>query len=109
MQRGDLLLTPGWHFHGHQNVADSPMAWLDGLDIPFVQQTDSGFFAYGSNTLTDTSTPDRSRAEPVGPSWPAARSTPERTTKLAARGVPLATHGSGSCRAVGDRTRGAAG
>ncbi len=63
MQRGDLLLTPGWHFHGHQNVADSPMAWLDGLDIPFVHQTDSGFFAYGSDTLTDTSTPDRSRAE----------------------------------------------
>ncbi len=63
MQRGDLLLTPGWHFHGHQNVADSPMAWLDGLDIPFVQQTDSGFFAYGSDTLTDTSTPGRSRAE----------------------------------------------
>src|SRR5260370_1256913 len=42
---------------------DSPMAWLDGLDIPFVQQTDSGFFAYGSDTLTDTSTPGRSRAE----------------------------------------------
>src|SRR5436190_21523938 len=63
MQRGDLLLTPGGHFHGHQNVADSPMAWLDGLDIPFVQQTDSGFFDYGSDTPTDVSTPDRSRAE----------------------------------------------
>src|SRR5258708_21960925 len=63
MQRGDLLLTPGWHFHGHQNVADSPMAWLDGLDIPFVQQTDGGFFAYRSDTLTDTNTTDRSRAE----------------------------------------------
>jgi gentisate 1,2-dioxygenase len=63
MRRGDLLLTPGWHFHGHQNVADSPMAWLDGLDIPFVQQTDSGFFAFGADSLPDTSTPDRSRAE----------------------------------------------
>jgi gentisate 1,2-dioxygenase len=39
------------------------MAWLDGLDIPFVQQTDSGFFASGSDSLADTSTPDRSRAE----------------------------------------------
>jgi gentisate 1,2-dioxygenase len=63
MQRGDLLLTPGWHFHRHQNLADSPMAWLDGLDIPFVQQTDTGFFAYGSHTGTDTSRPERSRAE----------------------------------------------
>ena len=63
MQCGDLLLTPGWHFHGHQNLGDSPMAWLDGLDIPFVQQTDSGFFAHGSHTATDTGRPDRSRAE----------------------------------------------
>jgi gentisate 1,2-dioxygenase len=63
MQRGDLLLTPGWQFHGHQNVADAPMAWLDGLDIPFVHHTDSGFFAFGSDSLPDTSTPDRSRAE----------------------------------------------
>jgi gentisate 1,2-dioxygenase len=39
------------------------MAWLDGLDIPFVQQTDSSFFVFGSTSLTDTSTPDRSRAE----------------------------------------------
>jgi gentisate 1,2-dioxygenase len=39
------------------------MAWLDGLDIPFVQQTDTGFFDYGSDTPTDVNTPDRSRAE----------------------------------------------
>src|SRR5205807_333402 len=29
MRRGDFLLTPGWHFHGHQNVTDHPMAWID--------------------------------------------------------------------------------
>lgn len=63
MQCGDLLLTPGWHFHGHQNVGDSPMAWLDGLDIPFVHQTDSGFFEHGSSPPTTTPKPDRSRAE----------------------------------------------
>jgi gentisate 1,2-dioxygenase len=63
MSRGDFLLTPGWHFHGHQNVSDSPMAWLDGLDIPFVHQTDSAFFDPGSDTLTDLSTPALSRSE----------------------------------------------
>ena len=42
----DLLLTPGWAFHGHQNVSDAPMAWLDGLDIPLVAETDQGFFAF---------------------------------------------------------------
>jgi gentisate 1,2-dioxygenase len=63
MQRGDLLLTPGWQFHGHHNVGDAPMAWLDGLDIPFVQHNDTGFYALGPESLTDTRTPSRSRAE----------------------------------------------
>src|SRR5689334_19220893 len=40
MRRGDFLLTLGWHFHGHHNETDRPMAWLDGLDIPFVSYTD---------------------------------------------------------------------
>src|SRR2546429_3008782 len=34
MRRGDFLLTPGWHFHGHHNVTDHPMALIDGLDHP---------------------------------------------------------------------------
>jgi gentisate 1,2-dioxygenase len=63
MRRGDFLLTPGWHFHGHHNVANSPMAWLDGLDIPFVHHTDTSFFEYGPDALSDTSTPTRSRGE----------------------------------------------
>ncbi|MDF0529243.1 cupin domain-containing protein [Tsukamurella sp. 8F] len=63
MRRGDLLLTPGWHFHGHHNETDHPMAWLDGLDIPFVHYTDAGFFEFGCDGVTDDSTPDVSRAE----------------------------------------------
>jgi gentisate 1,2-dioxygenase len=63
MQRGDFLLTPGWHFHGHQNVSDSPMAWLDGLDIPLAHYLDTSFFEYGPEALSDGSTPERSRSE----------------------------------------------
>jgi len=63
MRRGDLLLTPGWHFHGHHNVTGSPMAWLDGLDIPFAHQMDTSFFELGPETISDLSTPERSRAE----------------------------------------------
>ena len=63
MRRGDLLLTPGWHFHGHRNVSDSPMAWLDGLDIPLADQLDTSFFELGPQTLSDSSTPRCSRAE----------------------------------------------
>lgn len=63
MRRGDLLLTPGWHFHGHQNVSDQPMAWLDGLDIPFVAQVDQGFFEFGPDEVRTSRTPSRSDSE----------------------------------------------
>ena len=63
MSRGDLLLTPGWCFHGHHNDTDNPMAWIDGLDIPFGQQMDVGFFEFGSDKVTDYSTPEFSRSE----------------------------------------------
>jgi gentisate 1,2-dioxygenase len=63
MSRGDLLLTPGWFFHGHHNDTDHPMAWIDGLDIPFSFQNDVGFFEFGADRVTDYATPQFSRAE----------------------------------------------
>ena len=63
MSRGDFLLTPGWNFHGHHNQTDKPMAWLDGLDIPFSHQNDVGFFEFGSERVTDYATPNFSRGE----------------------------------------------
>jgi gentisate 1,2-dioxygenase len=63
MRRGDLLLTPGWHFHEHHNTTDHPMAWIDGLDIPLVSQLDAGFFEFGPDELETMETPERSRNE----------------------------------------------
>ncbi len=63
MSRGDLLLTPGWCFHGHHNITDKPMAWIDGLDIPFSQQNDVGFFEFGDDAVTDYRTPEFSNGE----------------------------------------------
>lgn len=63
MSRGDFLLTPGWNFHGHHNETDQPMAWIDGLDIPFSYQNDVGFFEFGSERVTDYATPRFSRSE----------------------------------------------
>jgi gentisate 1,2-dioxygenase len=63
MSRGDFLLTPGWNFHGHHNETDQPMAWIDGLDVPFSDYVDVGFFEYGTERVTDESTPDLSRSE----------------------------------------------
>ena len=63
MSRGDFLLTPGWNFHGHHNATGKPMAWIDGLDIPFSYQNDVGFFEFGADRVTDYATPDISRSE----------------------------------------------
>jgi gentisate 1,2-dioxygenase len=63
MRRGDLLLTPGWNFHGHHNDTANPMAWIDGLDIPFSSQMDVGFFEFGSDRVTDEASPAVSRSE----------------------------------------------
>ncbi|MFV0384189.1 cupin domain-containing protein [Paracoccus sp. (in: a-proteobacteria)] len=63
MSRGDFLLTPGWCFHGHHNDTDHPMAWIDGLDIPFSFHNDVGFFEFGADRVTDYATPRYSRGE----------------------------------------------
>lgn len=63
MSRGDFLLTPGWNFHGHHNSTETPMAWLDGLDVPLSDYIDVGFFEYGTERVTDERRPARSRSE----------------------------------------------
>ncbi|KAK4447160.1 RmlC-like cupin domain-containing protein, partial [Podospora aff. communis PSN243] len=34
MERGDVILTPSWHWHDHGSEGEGPMVWLDGLDLP---------------------------------------------------------------------------
>lgn len=46
MRPGDLLLTPGWHWHDHLHSGDVPMYWLDGLDYPLVNLIEAGFFEH---------------------------------------------------------------
>lgn len=43
MRPFDLVLTPGGQWHDHANPSDTPMIWLDGLDIPTVRHFDAGF------------------------------------------------------------------
>jgi gentisate 1,2-dioxygenase len=63
MRRGDFLPQAGWNWHGHHNIATEPMAWLDGLDIPFVHATDTAFFEFGPEEVTSKATPERSYSE----------------------------------------------
>lgn len=44
MEPGDLILTPNWTWHDHNNSGDEPMVWFDGLDLPLVTTLESIFF-----------------------------------------------------------------
>ncbi|NHN54226.1 cupin domain-containing protein [Calidifontibacter sp. DB0510] len=65
MRRGDFLPQPGWSLHAHHNAATTPMAWIDGLDIPFQCGIESQFFEFGRDRLdaAERTTPARSRSE----------------------------------------------
>lgn len=65
------------------------MAWLDGLDIPFVRATDSGFFEFGPEQLTSRQTPEISRAERL---WGHPGLLPAAAAGTAAPKSPLAAY-----------------
>ncbi len=44
MEPGDLVLTPNWNWHDHNNDSDQPMVWFDGLDLPLMTTLESIFF-----------------------------------------------------------------
>jgi len=63
MRRGDFLPQAGWAWHGHQNATSEPMAWIDGLDIPFQYAVDATFFEFGPDQVETRETPERSQSE----------------------------------------------
>ena len=65
MNRGDFLPQAGWNWHAHHNATDRPMAWLDGLDIPFQVAIEAQFFEFGRDQLAESerTEPERSRSE----------------------------------------------
>lgn len=44
METGDVVLTPGWCWHGHGHDGDRPAYWLDGLDVPLTHLLEPMFF-----------------------------------------------------------------
>jgi len=65
MRRGDFLPQAGWNWHAHHNATAAPMAWIDGLDIPFQYVTEAQFFEFGRDEISEAekTTPERSRSE----------------------------------------------
>ncbi|MGZ8424375.1 MAG: cupin domain-containing protein [Candidatus Binatia bacterium] len=37
MQPGDLIRTPQWAWHEHENQGSEAMIWADGLDVPLIE------------------------------------------------------------------------
>lgn len=46
MEAGDVLLTPNWSFHGHDNRSAVDAYWIDILDAPLVQLLGPMFFEH---------------------------------------------------------------
>jgi gentisate 1,2-dioxygenase len=44
MNTGDIVLTPGWCWHGHGHDGSEQAYWFDGLDVPLTQLLEPMFF-----------------------------------------------------------------
>ena len=109
MHAGDFILTPSWTYHDHGNTGDTPVIWLDGLDVPIVNLFDTSFaehypgdvqpntiadgdslVRYGANMLPVDYTPAR-LSSPIF-NYPYTRSR-EALHELSRNGPPHPCHG----------------
>jgi gentisate 1,2-dioxygenase len=44
METGDVVLTPGWCWHGHGHDGERPAYWFDGLDVPLTHLLEPMFY-----------------------------------------------------------------
>jgi gentisate 1,2-dioxygenase len=59
MRPGDVLLTPGWSWHGHGNDGDRPGYWVDFLDVPTVHLLEPMFLELWPDRWQDAETTTR--------------------------------------------------
>jgi gentisate 1,2-dioxygenase len=53
MEPGDVLLTPNWCYHGHNNESEEDAYWIDFLDAPLVSTLSAMFFQHHPRPLED--------------------------------------------------------
>src|SRR5947207_2814156 len=44
MESGDVVLTPGWSYHGHGHEGTEQCYWFDGLDLPLTHLLEPTFY-----------------------------------------------------------------
>src|SRR5260370_21323082 len=82
METGDVVLTPGWYWHGHGHAGDQPAYWFDGLDLPLTQLLEPMFYEehpekYEPVERVVTSSPFRFTCESMARGLDAAKPDPE--------------------------------
>lgn len=55
MLSGDVLLTPNWCYHGHDNQSGQEAYWIDFLDVPLAEYLGPIFFEVHPDTLEHSS------------------------------------------------------
>ena len=58
MMPGDFVITPSWSFHDHGNTTDSPIIWMDVLDVPMMTFFEGGFADHHNAKTQDISRPE---------------------------------------------------
>ncbi|MDO8768574.1 MAG: cupin domain-containing protein [Burkholderiaceae bacterium] len=59
MSRGDLILTPTGLWHEHEHAGDSPVVWLDVLDLPVIYYAEASYGIEGQRQEVKPSRGDR--------------------------------------------------
>jgi len=78
METGDVVLTPGWSWHGHGHDGTEPACWFDGLDVPLTHLLEPMFFQeypqkYEKVERVATSSPFRFTRDDISRSLDAAK------------------------------------
>ncbi|MCI0895975.1 MAG: cupin domain-containing protein [Chloroflexi bacterium] len=74
MHNGDLVLTPNWTWHDHGNNTNTPIMWLDGLDLPLAHMLEAVFYEPYSEDVQPVTLPTDSSLTTYGaaslrPTW----------------------------------------
>ena len=64
MDRGDMILTPGWTWHEHIHEGNKRIVWVDALDVPVHDFLDTGVFEPGPAHDVPDLPPDRAYSAP---------------------------------------------
>ncbi|MGE3245021.1 MAG: cupin domain-containing protein [Beijerinckiaceae bacterium] len=79
MESGDVVLTPGWCWHGHGHDGDAPAYWFDGLDVPLTQLLEPMFFEEHPDGFQDVET--LTQDSPMRFTWSSIQARTEKAAK----------------------------